>query len=114
MTILAGSAVLEPALAAGLRWDAGTEVRFEPGLSVSWYPGIPLTLEAGFRWTARAASEGGGTLQGRPRSPRQGRWAGWCSLPEPVSIDLDAEGITGDTAPPRSRSCWERSAGWSR
>ena len=63
VTVLAGSAVLEPGLSAGVRWDTGTQVRLEPGLSVSWYPGIPLTFETGFRWTAGVAPDVGWTSE---------------------------------------------------
>lgn len=63
VTVLAGSAVLEPGLSAGVRYDAGTQVRLEPGLSVSWYPGIPLTLETGLRWIAGVATEIGWTSE---------------------------------------------------
>ena len=60
---LAGSAVLEPGLSAGMRWNTGAQVRLEPGLSVSWYPGIPLTLETGFRWTAGMTPDAGWTSE---------------------------------------------------
>jgi hypothetical protein len=63
VTVLAGSAVLEPGLSAGVRWDTGTRVRMEPGLSVSWYPGIPLTIETGFRWTAGVVPDVGWTSE---------------------------------------------------
>jgi hypothetical protein len=59
-TLLAGSWVLEPVLAAGPRWDAdaGLLARLEPGLDVAWYPGVPLSIEAGLRWEASLAATG--------------------------------------------------------
>ena len=98
VTILAGSAVLEPALVAGLRWDAGTEVRLEPGLSVSWYPGIPLTLETGFRWTARVASDGGWTSAWTATMAAAGALGGVVLFTGTGSIGSSTDGIAGDAA----------------
>jgi hypothetical protein len=98
VAVLAGSAVLEPALAADLRWDTGTEVRLEPGLTVSWYPGIPLTIETGLRWTARVASDGGWTSAWAATIAAAGALGGVVLFTGTGSIGSGADGIAGDAA----------------
>jgi hypothetical protein len=72
VSLLAGSAVLEPGVSASLRWDADARpwIRLEPALALSWYPGIPFVFEAGFHWAARIAADG----------PWDAEWAGTLSL----------------------------------
>jgi hypothetical protein len=98
VSVLAGSAVMEPALAAGLRRDTDTEVRLEPGLSVSWYPAIPLTLETGLCWTARVASDGGWSSAWTATLAAAGALGGVVLFTGTGSISIDADGIAGDAA----------------
>jgi hypothetical protein len=98
VAVLAGSAVLEPALAAGVRWDTDTEVRLEPGLAVSWYPGIPLTIKTGLRWTARVASDGGWTSAWTATIVAAGALGGVMLFTGTGSIGSGADEIVGDAA----------------
>ena len=96
--MLAGSAVLEPALSAGLRWDADAAlaIRLEPGLAVSWYPGIPVTFEAGFRWTARIAASGGWNSEWAGTLSLSGALGGTLLFTAAGSLGRGPDGTSGD------------------
>lgn len=96
--VLAGSAVFEPALSAGLRWDeeAAPGIRLEPGLTVSWYPAIPVTIEAGFRWTARIAASGGWDSEWAGTLSLSGALGGALLFTATGSLGRGPDGTSGD------------------
>mgnify|MGYP001118400977 CR=1 FL=1 len=96
--VLAGSVVMEPAVSAGLRWDADADpwIRLEPGIAASWYPGIPFTLEAGFRWSGRIAAAGGWESEWAGTLSFSGALGGALLFSGTGSLGRGPDGITVD------------------
>ena len=61
--VLAGSAVVEPGIAASARRgsDGAWVLELAPGIDLSWYPAVPLATEISGRWTGTMDAGGSWT-----------------------------------------------------
>ena len=63
---------------------------------MSWYPGIPVTFEAGFRWTARIAASGGWNSEWAGTLSLSGALGGTLLFTAAGSLGRGPDGTSGD------------------